>query len=255
MGGDSLGNSLDTVTNAYDSSKSMLVVLNSSMACNIDPACVSSRAELQRRVDGYNPPGDITYLKALSAGLKDTKGTDRLDDVIRKVGTNLERAFAGLQQLGIEDEGDLDAKLGELRQNANKLADSSKQLADGVQLLVDQTRNIGGGLDQASGFLLAMKRDASDPAMSGGFYIPPQVLTQKEFKKAAQLFVSDDGHTVRYLVQTALNPFGAEAMDQVDSSSRPPTAPSPTPASPTRRSRWSGSRRSKTTSETTTTTT
>ncbi|GAB7070749.1 RND family transporter [Mycolicibacterium hodleri] len=212
--GDSLGNSLDTVTNAYDSSKSMLVVLNSSMACNIDPACVSSRAELQRRVDGYNP-GDITYLKALSAGLKDTKGTDRLDDVIRKVGTNLERAFAGLQQLGIEDEGDLDAKLGELRQNANKLADSSKQLADGVQLLVDQTRNIGGGLDQASGFLLAMKRDASDPAMSG-FYIPPQVLTQKEFKKAAQLFVSDDGHTVRYLVQTALNPFGAEAMDQVD---------------------------------------
>lgn len=212
--GDSLGNSLDTVTSAYDSSRSMLVVLNGSMACNIDPACVSSRAELQRRVDGYNP-ADITYLKALSAGLKETKGTDRLDDTIRKVGSNLERAFTGLQQLGIENEDDLDQKLGELRQNANKLADSSKQLADGVQLLVDQTRNIGGGLDQASGFLLAMKRDASDPAMSG-FYIPPQVLTQKEFKKAAQLFVSDDGHTVRYLVQTALNPFGAEAMDQVD---------------------------------------
>ncbi|MEU0496350.1 RND family transporter [Mycobacterium sp. NPDC006124] len=212
--GDSLGNSLDTVTKAYDSSQSMLAVLNSSMACNIDPACVSSRAELQRRVDGYNS-ADITYLKALSAGLKDTKGTDRLDDTIRKIGSNFERAFAGLQQLGIEDESDLDVKLGELRQNADKLADSSKQLADGVQLLVDQTRNIGGGLDQASGFLLAMKRDASDPAMSG-FYIPPQVLTQKEFKKAAQLFVSDDGHTVRYLVQTALNPFGAEAMDQVD---------------------------------------
>lgn len=212
--GDSLGQSLDTVTNAYDSSRSMLVVLNSSMACNIDPACVSSRAELQRRVDGYNP-GDIAYLKALSAGLKETKGTDRLDDTIRKVGSNLERAFNGLQQLGIEDESDLDRKLGELRQGANKLADSSKQLADGVQLLVDQTRKIGGGLDQASGFLLAMKRDASDPAMSG-FYIPPQILTQAEFKKAAQLFVSQDGHTVRYLVQTALNPFGVEAMDQVD---------------------------------------
>lgn len=211
--GDSLGNSLDTVTNAYDSSRSMMIVLNGSVACNIDPACVSSRAELQRRVDGYNPD-DITYLKALSAGLKETKGTDRLDDTIRKVGSNLERAFKGLQALGIEDEDDLDRKLGDLRQNAATLADSSKQLADRVQLLVDQTRNIGGGLDQASGFLLAMKRDASDPAMSG-FYMPPQVLTQKEFKKAAQLFVSDDGHTVRYLVQTALNPFGVEAMDQV----------------------------------------
>jgi len=39
-----------------------------------------------------------------------------------------------------------------------------------------------------------------------GFYIPPQVLTQTEFKKAAELFVSEDGHTVRYLVQTALKP-------------------------------------------------
>ncbi|WP_365997930.1 RND family transporter [Mycolicibacterium sp.] len=212
--GDSLGTSLDSVAEAYYSSKSMLVVLNGSMACNIDPACTASRAELQRRVDGYNE-ADIAYLQALSRGLKDTKGTDRVDDVIRKVGSNLERAIGGLKSLGIEDEDDLDRKLGELRRNVTNLADSSKQLADGVQLLVDQTRNIGGGLDQASGFLLAMKRDASDPAMSG-FYIPPQILTQKEFKKAAQLFVSDDGHTVRYLVQTALNPFGAEAMDQVD---------------------------------------
>lgn len=212
--GDTLGDSLQQVTEAYRSSQSMLVVLNRSMACNIDPACVSSRAELQRRVEGYNP-ADVTYLEALSRGLKETKGTDRVDDVIRKVGSNLERALGGLRALGIEDEDDLDSKLGELRDNVNKLADSSKQLADGVQLLVDQTRNMGSGLDQASSFLLAMKRDAADPAMSG-FYIPPQILTQQEFKKAAQLFVSEDGHTVRYLVQTALNPFGVEAMDQVD---------------------------------------
>ncbi|WP_246230711.1 RND family transporter [Mycolicibacterium sediminis] len=211
--GDSLGGSLQQVTDAYRSSKSMLTVLNGSMACNIDPACVSSRAELQRRVDGYDE-ADIAYLEALSRGLKETKGTDRIDSVIRQVGSNLERALGGLQSLGIEDQADLDRKLGDLRDNVNKLADSSRQLADGVQLLVDQTRNIGGGLDQASSFLLAMKRDASDPSMSG-FYIPPQILDQKEFKKAAQLFVSEDGHTVRYLVQTALNPFGVEAMDQV----------------------------------------
>lgn len=212
--GDSLGDSLEQVTDAYRSSKSMLVALNNNVACNIDPACVAARGELQRRVNGYNE-ADIAYLEALSRGLRETKGTDRVDDVIRDVGSNLERALSGLQQLGIEDEDDLDRRLGELRTSVNKLADSSNQLADGVKLLVDQTRNMGGGLDQASSFLLAMKRDASDPAMSG-FYIPPQILTQKEFQKAAQLFVSDDGHTVRYLVQTALNPFGVEAMDQVE---------------------------------------
>lgn len=59
-----------------------------------------------------------------------------------------------------------------------------------------------------------MKRDASQPNQAG-FYIPPQILTQEEFKKAANLFVAKDGHTARYLVQTALDPFGTEAMDQV----------------------------------------
>jgi len=212
--GDALGDSLDQVTDAYRSSQSMLVVLNGSVACNVDPACVGARAELQQRVDGYNE-GDIAYLEALSRGLKEIEGTQRVDDVVRKVGDQLDKAIQAARALGIENPQDLDRKLGELKTGADKLADSSKQLADGVQLLVDQTRNMGGGLDQASSFLLAMKRDASDPAMSG-FYIPPQVLTQREFKKAAQLFVSDDGHTVRYLVQTALNPFGVEAMDQVD---------------------------------------
>jgi RND superfamily putative drug exporter len=70
-------------------------------------------------------------------------------------------------------------------------------------------------LDQASSFLLAMKQNAADPPMSG-FYIPPEILTQKEFEKAAKLFISADGHTARYLVQTALNPFSTAAMDQVN---------------------------------------
>ena len=105
------------------------------------------------------------------------------------------------------------AEIQRVQQGANQLADSSRQLADGVQLLVDQTRVMGSGLDQASAFLLAMKRDAADPAMSG-FYIPPEILTQAEFKKAASIFVSEDGHTVRYIVQTALDPFSTAAMDQ-----------------------------------------
>ncbi|WP_308206261.1 MMPL/RND family transporter [Mycolicibacterium madagascariense] len=216
--GDALGNSLDQITDAYHSSQSMLTVLNGSVACNIDPSCVSSRAELQRRVNAYDP-GDVAYLEALSRGLKGITGTERVDDVIRTVGSDLDNAITAAQNLGINTPDQLDGKLAEVKSGADKLADSAKQLADGVQLLVDQTRKIGGGLDQASSFLLAMKREASDPAMSG-FYIPPQILTQKEFKKAAQLFVSDDGHTVRYLVQTAYNPFGVEAMDQVKAITR-----------------------------------
>lgn len=226
--GDALGGNLQQIADAYTTSSSLLTALNASPVCNIDPSCVASRAELQRRVNGYNPV-QVQYMVNLGAALKETKGTETLDETVRDLGKTLQTAIDAAQQLGITDRASMEARITELTNGANTLADSSRQLAEGVQLLVDQTRNMGGGLDQASSFLLAMRRDAADPAMSG-FYIPPQILTQGEFEKAAKLFVSDDGHTVRYLVQTALNPFGVEAMNQVDDilaaadSSRPNTS-------------------------------
>ena len=226
--GDALGGNLQQIADAYRTSSSLLTALNASPVCNIDPSCVTSRAELQRRVNGYDP-STVQYMTNLGAALKETKGTETLDDTVRSLGKTLQMATGAARQLGITDRASMDARITELTTGADTLADSSRQLAEGVQLLVDQTRNMGGGLDQASSFLLAMRRDAADPAMSG-FYIPPQILTQAEFEKAAKLFVSDDGHTVRYLVQTALNPFGVEAMDQVDDiiaaadSSRPNTS-------------------------------
>ena len=85
-----------------------------------------------------------------------------------------------------------------------------------MQQLVDQTKRMGTDLGDASAFLLAMKNDAATPSMAG-FYIPPQVLTSDDFKKAAAFFISADGHAARYLIQTKLNPFSTAAMDQVNS--------------------------------------
>ncbi len=91
-----------------------------------------------------------------------------------------------------------------MQQGANALADGSKAIADGVQALVDQTKKLGSGLNEASSFLLGMKRDANNTPSMAGFNIPPQVLTADEFKKAAQIFISPDGHAARYFVQSSL---------------------------------------------------
>ncbi|MGB5150205.1 MAG: MMPL family transporter, partial [Mycobacterium sp.] len=128
---------------------------------------------------------------------------------------NVEKALTAAEEIGLDDPATVEQRIDELVDGMNKLADSSALLAEGVQVLVNQTRQMGGGLNQASDFLLAMKRDAADPSMSG-FYIPPQILTRPEFEKAAKLFISPDGHTARYLVQTALDPLSTDAMDQVD---------------------------------------
>jgi RND superfamily putative drug exporter len=42
------------------------------------------------------------------------------------------------------------------------------------------------------------------------------VLNTEDFKKLAQTFISPDGHSVRYFIQTDLNPFSTAAMDQVN---------------------------------------
>ena len=88
-----------------------------------------------------------------------------------------------------------------MQQGLDSLADGGRQVADGVQQLVDQTKRMGADLGDASAFLLAMKNDAATPSMAG-FYIPPQVLTSDDFKKAAAFFISADGHAARYLIQT-----------------------------------------------------
>ena len=93
------------------------------------------------------------------------------------------------------------------------MADGSRKLADGLRILDDQTKQLGEGLSHASAFLLAMKLNASDPG-AAGFYISPEILTTT-FKELAKVFMSADGHSARYLVESTVNPYDTKAMDQV----------------------------------------
>lgn len=211
--GDAIGVDVGRITDIYAWGAPVLRSLDNSPDCATDPECVASREDLRRIVATRDSPA-LNSISELGRELQDTEGFQSLDETIKGLSSSLRTATEAARELGMGEPGGVSNRLNEAMQGANTLADSSRQLAEGVQLLVDQTRTMGGGLDQASAFLLAMKRDASNPPMSG-FYIPPEVLTQAEFKKAASLFVSPDGHTARYLVQTALDPFSTDAMDQV----------------------------------------
>ena len=142
-----------------------------------------------------------------SPGMTPGPLTPEMGGALNAIGDNL-------RSTGISSPADLASRLNQLQQGIDMLAQASRQVAIGVSLLVDQTKRLGAGLEQASSFLLAMRRDATTPSMAG-FYIPPKILTGEEFKKAASIFISPDGHTARYLVQTNLNPFTPDAMDQV----------------------------------------
>ncbi len=213
--GEAIGLNFANLAESFDWAGPVLTALDASPVCSIDPSCRGSREELRRLVTARDD-GSFDKVADLGRELQSTQEAQTLDSTVKRLRGAVTSAADAVHSMGLDQPGGLQGRLAELRQGADALADGSRKLAEGVQLLVDQTRQMGAGLADASAFLLAMKNDAAAPSMAG-FYIPPQVLTRDDFKKAATAFVSPDGHAVRYLVQTQLDPFSTAAMDQVNS--------------------------------------
>ena len=244
LGGNTGVNTGDAVA-AYDKSIApVLNALNGNPVCDADPKCVAVRSRLQLLAEARNDgtlnqitnlgslleeiPVDPTALpaelpmptpvipgKEKPGPLTTIPGILATPPIPGDMGPALDSISQSLQAAGITNPADLESQLNQLQQGIELLSVASRQVADGVALLVDQTKKLGVGLDQASSFLLAMKRDATTQSMAG-FYIPAQILSGAEFKKAAQIFISPDGRTARYMVQSKLNPFATPAMDQVN---------------------------------------
>lgn len=138
-----------------------------------------------------------------------------LVDMLNQVQPLLDDAVSSLQSLGLDDPAGLQNSLAMLDQGATALAEGSRKIADGVRVLDDQARQLGEGLSQASAFLLSMRLNASDPT-SAGFYISPEILSNDQFGDLIEVFMSPDGHSARYLVESSLDPYGGAAMDQVN---------------------------------------
>jgi RND superfamily putative drug exporter len=209
----SLGNSLSSSTSDAESTATwaapMLTALNSSPTCNTDPSCMRSRSGLAALVQADND-GTLASIKSLARNMQATQPMATVGQQLDQVKKALDQAVATMKAIK-----GLPQTMNNLQRGSTALAVGSRALAGGVKELVDQTRRIGGGLNEASSFLLDMKHDAAKPSMAG-FNIPPQFMTRDEFKQGAAIFISPDGHGARYLIQSAISPFTTEAMDQID---------------------------------------
>jgi RND superfamily putative drug exporter len=161
--------------------------LKNDPGCDTDPNCSQQRDRLQQLVDG-----------------------------LHKMQPSLDAAAKAIRTLGLSNPNGLGQSMASLQQGADALADGSRKIADGLRVLDDQTKQLGEGLSRASAFLLSMKLNASEPGVAG-FYISPEILGNDQFKDVAKVFMSRDGHSARYLVQSSLDPYDTKAMDQVKS--------------------------------------
>ena len=191
----------------------VLMALQGNPICDADPSCSTTRGAFEQLV-GSRDQADLDAINELAHQLQDYPDKRALQASTDRLRTALRKLTGVLHSMGMDKPGGLQANLNTLQDGANRFAGGSRQVADAVAQLVDQVRQLGSGLGESAAFLLSLKRDAAQPAMAG-FNIPPQLLHLEEFQKAAKAFISPDGHSVRYLVQTKLNPFSTEAMDQV----------------------------------------
>lgn len=210
--GDTLQATFGNLAENFEWVDPVVIALDGSPYCDSNPVCITARDQFRTLQTARN---DGTLDKLVSQ-LQSTGPLSNLSQTVTKLSQSMKSLTGSMGSLGLAGPGGGKSPLGNMQQGLNQLADGSRQLADGVQQLVDQTKRMGTDLGDASVFLLAMKNDAATPSMAG-FYIPPQVLLSDDFKKAAEFFISADGHTARYLIQTKYNPFSTAAMDQVNS--------------------------------------
>ncbi|MEZ0350445.1 RND family transporter [Mycobacterium sp. pR1184] len=191
----------------------VLAALQGNPVCDADQSCSATRGTFEQLV-GSRDQADLDAINDLAHQLQDYQDKRALKSSTDRVRAALGKLTKVMHSMGMDKPGGLQANLNSVQDGANRLAGGSRQIADAVAQLVDQVKQLGSGLGESAAFLLSLKRDAAQPAMAG-FNIPPQLLQLEEFQKAAKVFISPDGHSVRYLVQTKLNPFSTEAMDQV----------------------------------------
>ena len=212
--GNAMGWNFSAVKDMFGWIGPVLAALQGNPVCDADESCSATRGQFQRLV-GARDQGDLDAINDLIRQLQTFPDRQTLNASIVRLRAAFANVAKVMHSMGMDQPGGLQANLNSLQDRAGRFAGGSRQVADAVAQLVDQVKQLGAGLSESAAFLLSLKHDASQPAMAG-FNIPSQLLHLEEFQKAAKVFISPDGHSVRYLVQTKLNPFSAEAMDQVN---------------------------------------
>jgi putative drug exporter of the RND superfamily len=212
--GDMLQINFSSMMNNFEWIDAVVAALDTSMVCDASSMCSAARAQFHRLITARDD-GTLSRIADLFRQLQSAQSFQTVGSLVSGLGRTLQGAVVSLHNLGLDNPSVARSKMAMMQTGANDLASAGRQVADGVQVLVDQVKRMGVGLGQASSFLMAMGHDASQPSMAG-FNIPAGVLNTEDFKKLAQSFISPDGHSVRYFIQTDLNPFSTAAMDQVN---------------------------------------
>jgi RND superfamily putative drug exporter len=211
--------------NAIATVDPLVGALNTSPWCATTPQCAQIRDQVQILAtlrnngffdqvadlgDHYNPAANATVTGTLSSVQSAVKS---LDDAFGAMGNP-----AGMA-----------GNLRRLQDGISQLASGAQALATGVHTLADSNIQMLSGMSQIATQLQNSARASAGSDSASGFYLPANAFENRQFADVAKLFLSPDGKTARFAIESSYDPYSSEAthlaeqMVDVANAARPNT--------------------------------
>jgi RND superfamily putative drug exporter len=188
----------------------LATTLGGSPLCAATPECGALRDQVQTLV-ALHHEGFFDQIAGLGDELTAQTANSSVSATISQLqgaADTLDRSMAALGGGG----ADLPAQIARLQGGIGQLASGARALAVGVHTLVDSNIQMLGGMSQIAAQLQESARGTVGSDAATGFFLPASALQDQQFAKVARQFISPDGRTARFLIESRFDPYTAEAM-------------------------------------------
>ncbi len=211
--GDDLQTTIDTMTRMYALTKQMVAVTHSMVVQT--KQMVADTNEIRNHIadfeDFFRPIRNYLYWEphcfdipmcwALRSTFDSLDGIDALSDDLAALTVDMDRLDTLMPKLA-ELMPPMIATMTSMKSMMLTMQSSMGGLQDQMQAMQDNATAMGQAFD-------ASKNDDS-------FYLPPEVFDNPEFKRGLKMFVSPDGHAVRFIISHEGDPATPEGIAHID---------------------------------------
>lgn len=182
-----------------------------SPACRGNRECRTLRSDLAPILN-LARGGQFDQLAGLAKSLASDAGRQDAKERVRLMTGQFEQARAALAEVP-----QWQARLTKLRDLIAKMKASGINLDDPSAMtkqsraFADQATQAMSAMTGLAAYLQTTGRESSTDNASG-FHLPAALIDSSDFSRMASAFISPDGRAVRFIVQSTVNPFSADAM-------------------------------------------
>lgn len=199
---------------AFDAINRASAALDTNPMCTGNPDCEQLRRWLAS-LAVMDRDGVLADIQRIGSLLRNVSQQDSVSKFSEQLTHAIDRVQPYLNQLPA-----LEAKYSRVNGSLQKLQtmgatpELMRAFGQRARELAAQMRDTTAAMTQAAAFLQTIGHDAAG-ASASGFYLPTSLLDSPDFATAAARFITTDGKSALYLIQSTINPYSAEAMGVV----------------------------------------